>query len=362
MKKIITKILLCLLLLSVLLSIVSCGASAPDANGSCGADLKWEYKASDRTLTISGTGEMNAFASSADVPWASVRSSAKSILLKEGVTSVSDYAFYGFSAVTEPIELPATLLTIGKCAFAYCSAVEKIALPSGLYSVGEGAFEGCTKLTTVNLPATLATLGARAYAFCPALTDVQILGTVKIENETFFKCNALTTVQFHSSITEISDTAFRGTSFAKENIQYTESVTASATLTIIFRDVNGNTLQAPATYPNLAYNSAYSETVPSIEGYTPDRPVVSGRIMGVDITEAVTYTKNEEATTADPAVTTAPEEAPNKTSSIIAIVIFAVVLVGIAVAAFLLIRSDKKNQGKSATVRKSDSEKNKKKK
>ena len=114
MKKTVKHILLCLLMLGILFSTVACGSmTASDAEGTWG-DLDWKYDASDRELTISGSGAMKKIESADEVPWKSVRSSAKTLTIEEGITSVADYAFQGFAALEKTLELPASLTEIGK--------------------------------------------------------------------------------------------------------------------------------------------------------------------------------------------------------------------------------------------------------
>ena len=44
-------------------------------SGSCGANVTYSYNSSTKTLTISGTGAMDDYSSSSDVPWYSYRDS-----------------------------------------------------------------------------------------------------------------------------------------------------------------------------------------------------------------------------------------------------------------------------------------------
>ena len=60
--------------------------------GMCGDSLEWEISNSG-VLTISGYGEMENY-SSGNAPWYSERSNIKKIKIKEGVTTIGNYAFY----------------------------------------------------------------------------------------------------------------------------------------------------------------------------------------------------------------------------------------------------------------------------
>ncbi|MBR0277757.1 MAG: leucine-rich repeat domain-containing protein, partial [Clostridia bacterium] len=62
------------------------------ANGSCGNNVNWalDYEG---TLTISGTGDMTNYDYMSS-PWLSSRSSVKTVVIQDGVTSIGNYAFY----------------------------------------------------------------------------------------------------------------------------------------------------------------------------------------------------------------------------------------------------------------------------
>ena len=65
----------------------------------------------------------------------------------------------------------------------------------------------------------------------------------------------------------------------------------SYTLTINYKYANGTTA-APTHTESLNYGASYSVTSPSITGYTPNLPVVSGTMGAEDITVDVTYSDN----------------------------------------------------------------------
>ena len=58
MKKIVLKVLSCVLVLSLFLCLLGISVSAATVNGKCGANANWSYDTATRTLTISGTGAM----------------------------------------------------------------------------------------------------------------------------------------------------------------------------------------------------------------------------------------------------------------------------------------------------------------
>ena len=128
---------------------VSFKITYPDANGTWG-DLTWAFH--DGTLTISGTGAMNA--TEDNYPWRSIASYVETITIGDGITSIAANAFAGtqdenpYSSVTT-ISLPSTLTTIGDYAFAYCIGAT-ITVPTSVTTLGSNPFNevGCVVVST----------------------------------------------------------------------------------------------------------------------------------------------------------------------------------------------------------------------
>ncbi len=66
--------------------------------------------------------------------------------IPEGITSISQYAFYGLTPLTE-VTIPNSVITIGKQAFYECSSLTAVTIGTGLDSLAAYAFYGCNKLT-----------------------------------------------------------------------------------------------------------------------------------------------------------------------------------------------------------------------
>ena len=74
------------------------------------------------------------------------------VVIPEGITAIPDRAFYRTPNMVTGltgIQLPETLTSIGKLAFAECNKLSKISIPTGVTSIANGAFKGCTKLKDV---------------------------------------------------------------------------------------------------------------------------------------------------------------------------------------------------------------------
>ena len=203
-------------------------ATAETYAGDCGkveGAVLWSFDSETGALTISGSGEMQDFASSA--PWAEYRQSIKSVVIEDGVTSIGDRAFNSCTAL-QTVSVPASVTKIGDYAFRFCDQLESVtfAANSQLTSIGRSAFEECSSLSGVNLTADMpvSSIGAYAFAYCSSLTDITIPRTVTAINEyTFHYCVKLENVNFalSSQLQSIGAHAFRNckalTSFAIPN-------------------------------------------------------------------------------------------------------------------------------------------------
>ena len=125
------------LVIALLSALLCCGLAAADSSGSCGENVT--YTLTDAgVLTISGTGPMTDFTNANPSPFWNV-SAITSVVIKEGVTSVGQYAFYN------------------------CSEIASVSLPSTVTSIGNNAFYQCYKLASIDLPEALTNLGSYAF-------------------------------------------------------------------------------------------------------------------------------------------------------------------------------------------------------
>ena len=355
-------VLLVALALAALVCLCSCGggSKAPDASGTIsGTDVKWKYTASDSTLEISGTGAIPNYASANDIPWAESITSAKKIEVEEGITAIGNRAFYGASAV-ESVELSASVTAIGERSFAQCSSLGGIELPASLTTIGEGAFEGCSKLSSIKVGEAVTSMGERAFAFCKSLESAHIISPIEIKSETFFNCLALKTLVVHTELgaDKVADDAFRGAGVSFADAQ--KAADPNKTVNITIKYVCSDGAEAPASVViTKKIGEGYAQNTPELEGYTADRLTVSGSAPAEDTEIVVTYTKKVEETTA--AVETelvAPaddEKAPNY----VALVIMVVVLAGVGVGGYFLVKSEKKNAEKARNQNKAKNRKQK---
>lgn len=143
-----------------------------DDGGTCGENLTWAYVESTKTLTVSGTGDMNDYGF-LSIPWYNYHENIESVVIEEGVTSICTYAFYDHQNMNS-IALPNSLLTIGRGAFQNCSNLSSLTIPNAVTSIGMSAFYRCNSLKKINIPSSLTDVGEDAFVYCDNLEGVYI--------------------------------------------------------------------------------------------------------------------------------------------------------------------------------------------
>ena len=166
-----------------------------DDSGSCGSGVTWTYTESTETLIIQGNGAMDNYDESGPsilritAPWKNYVKQIKEVIIKDGVTNIGEWAFFGCSGLTS-VTIPNSVTSIGRSAFVDCSGLTSITIGNSVTSIGDGAFRGCSGLTSITIPNSV----------------------TSIENEAFFNCSGLTSVTIGNEVTSIGNYAFAGCS------------------------------------------------------------------------------------------------------------------------------------------------------
>ena len=233
---------------AILSSFTTAATSGDFGENNC---LHWEVKGSllgGQTLTISGTGAMPDFdfPNGNLAPWWNyealgmltsfgnfkLEGELKKVVIKDGVTNVSNYALFFLPAATQ-VTLPESVTSFGRYGIAMCSkltglsipkgvtgigdfglagnGLTAVTLPDGLQSLGRGAFDSCASLTNTTLPAAITAVPGKCFADCTKLLNVKYAGTVTaIGDLAFESCKALTAAPIPETVTEIGASAFTG--------------------------------------------------------------------------------------------------------------------------------------------------------
>lgn len=176
-------------------------------DGTCGENLTWVLE-DNGTLTVSGTGAMINYISESAVPWHSQRDAIVKVIIADGVTSVSDNAFYDCTQLIS-VSLPNTLTSIGGWAFRGCNSLTSIVIPDSVTSIGSMAFFMCYSLANVTLSKGITTILSSTFASCENLVSIVIPdGVTEIGVSAFSSCTKLQNVTIPNSVKIIGDSAF----------------------------------------------------------------------------------------------------------------------------------------------------------
>ena len=213
----------------------------------------------------------NSYSGTVIIPESFQTENANNELATYTVIGIDDYAFYGSTGLIK-VDIPKTVVSIGKMAFDGCTSLQKITvnpenqsfyahddvlynfaqtelivsaktktgkfivpedvkkinefafhdcaniteivLPNGLKEIGKAAFWGCTNMTSINIPTSLTALGSDAFRDDSSLSSsITIPATVStIGSNAFRDCRKISSVTIADGITEIGEYAFNGCS------------------------------------------------------------------------------------------------------------------------------------------------------
>jgi len=170
-------------------------------SGSCGPNATWSFDKNGGILTITGTGAMDNYTSSSQIPWyMSYRTMIYEVVIEEGITQIGSRAFYGLSRLNS-VSISKSVHTIESYAFANCSLLSDINLHDGITTIGTYAFQNCRALTELTLPSKLTTIPMRAFYGCKGLERVTLPPALTgIGDRAFYNCTNLLTIYNHSNL------------------------------------------------------------------------------------------------------------------------------------------------------------------
>jgi len=169
-------------------------------------DITW--RAAEGILYIGGSGPMEDYSSSDKAPWINDAITIEKVVIGEGVTKISNYAFSWCTKLTR-VTIPDSVITIGNYAFDNCWQLASVTIPVGVTSIGDSAFNSCRRLTSVTIPDSVTKIDDNAFSNCSSLTSVTISNRVTtIASSTFYNCSRLTSVTIPNNVTAIESGAF----------------------------------------------------------------------------------------------------------------------------------------------------------
>ncbi len=205
MKKRFLSLLLVISVLATLMTALPITAIAA-TSGTCGDNLTWTLD-DNGTLTIRGMGEMNDYDYKC-APWYLKREFIRTVDIKNGVTTIGDYAFYNCSSLIS-VTIPNSVIRIGDRAFYNCASLQSIAIPNSVTSIENGAFKFCDSLQRITIPNSVIKIGNEVFSYCKSLQSVIIGNSVTIIGDSAFSvCDRLTSITIPDSVITIGNYAF----------------------------------------------------------------------------------------------------------------------------------------------------------
>ena len=130
------------------------GGLIKNAAGSS-SQIYWAFNDATKTLTVSGTGDINwdgspdCYKGGENPPWNKYKSQIENLVIDEGITGTSQIKIFANLANLKNIQFPSTFTKLYSGAFASCGGLESVTLPEQLVSMGDVVFSNCTNLKTL---------------------------------------------------------------------------------------------------------------------------------------------------------------------------------------------------------------------
>ena len=177
----------------------------------------------------------------------------KSVEIPSSVVEIGKYAFAECENL-HSVSIPAPVAKIGAYAFAWCLKITKINLPETLTKINDGTFYNCRILRYVEIPAQVESIGAYAYAGCPYIDKFTFKGNVKSFGQRAFYYDE-DTERYFTHISELDIPDYNAWSKATFNSHLSNPIRVANTLkregeviTALDIDVPGDTISAYAFY------------------------------------------------------------------------------------------------------------------
>ena len=238
--------------------------------GVFGNKFVWTFDDVTGTLTIYGSGAMSHYGTNA--PFKAYKDDIKVVVINEGITEISDYAFYSYGSITDVI------------------------IHDGVTKIGFSSFENCYALTTVTIPDSVTHIDNYAFYSCYKLRDVKYSGTIEQWREITIDSynqplsnNArrhYNSTESHTIEYELEVTA--ATCFAQGYTTYTCGCGDSYVDNYV--DATGHNYNAVVTAPTCTEQGCTTYTCECGETYVGDYVDALGHKYSEEITTPATHT------------------------------------------------------------------------
>ena len=123
--------------------------------------------------------------------------SLEDISLCDGLESIGDNAFSGCGV--KKLDLPDSIMHIGKEAFMDCDLLESVKMPLELRKIEVQTFRGCDSLCKIEMPKALESIGVRAFENTALVSLVIPRSVCEIAYCAFEGCGRLESVSFENT-------------------------------------------------------------------------------------------------------------------------------------------------------------------
>jgi len=238
-----------------------------------------DYTVTDGCLTISGTGAMQDYTSSANLH---TLYTFTTCIIESGVTSIGVDAFYNCTGLAS-ITISDSVTTIGADAFFACTSLPSIVIPDSVTTIGTGAFNYCESLESIILPDSVTTIGNNLCQGCTSLASVTLSDSLtSISQQAFDGCTGLTSITIPASVTNFGGGAFDGCTNltnmycvgSSGSITFVSDVPNTCTITYDY--VESATFTVSFEFGSTSQPACESQTVPAGSCATDPNVVIDG--------------------------------------------------------------------------------------
>ena len=142
-------------------------------SGSCGTNAAWSLNTETAILVISGTGAIDDYTYTNQIPWYSYRSSIIGVSISNGITRIGKATCYNCFNLTS-VSMGTGVTSIGTSAFYGCSKLPSITIGNHVTTIEQSAFYNCSALKSITIPPSVTSIGTNAFMGCWAMESVYI--------------------------------------------------------------------------------------------------------------------------------------------------------------------------------------------